>query len=177
MKHLRVQLKNLSASAWQWSGSVPRSVMADHARGDVKGIEGLLDDPECSLSLCQEDRLYHMQGRWRLKVERCCRRCSIHFAWSMSGSFERDFRLGRSQEEGDDVLAFPGLLDTLMVLREEIWLQWPDLVCCQDDCKGLCLQCGADLNKGLCACSSEPEEHPFAALRGLSFADEEAKKK
>ena len=44
---------------------------------------------------------------------------------------------------------------------------------CADDCKGICPQCGKNLNEGACACVAENEavgkNNPFAALKGISF--------
>jgi uncharacterized protein len=37
-------------------------------------------------------------------------------------------------------------------LREAVLLEEPIRTLCADDCKGLCPQCGADLNSGPCGC-------------------------
>jgi uncharacterized protein len=38
---------------------------------------------------------------------------------------------------------------------------------CRDDCKGLCPQCGTNLNRETCTCSPKWEDPRLAALRGL----------
>jgi len=38
---------------------------------------------------------------------------------------------------------------------------------CRDECKGLCAQCGANLNEGECGCEPDRSTHPFAALKAL----------
>jgi len=44
------------------------------------------------------------------------------------------------------------------VVREELALAAPTrLLLCRDDCAGLCLTCGADLNAGPCGCSAPAE--------------------
>jgi uncharacterized protein len=46
---------------------------------------------------------------------------------------------------------------------------------CEEDCKGLCPTCGADLNEGPCACDSSDDidpDNPFAVLRNLKFNEE-----
>jgi uncharacterized protein len=49
-------------------------------------------------------------------------------------------------------------LDIRDVVREELALATPSrLLLCRDDCAGLCLSCGADLNAGPCGCSVPAE--------------------
>jgi len=38
-------------------------------------------------------------------------------------------------------------------IREEIILEHPIRILCREDCRGLCPQCGANLNRQTCACS------------------------
>ena len=40
-------------------------------------------------------------------------------------------------------------------------------VLCQDDCKGLCVHCGANLNVSPCSCESFVVDPRFAELRAL----------
>jgi uncharacterized protein len=49
-------------------------------------------------------------------------------------------------------------IDVRDVVREELVLAAPmRLLLCRDDCAGLCLGCGADLNAGPCGCSAPAE--------------------
>ncbi len=49
-------------------------------------------------------------------------------------------------------------IDVRDVVREELALAAPArLLLCREDCAGLCLSCGADLNAGPCACSAPVE--------------------
>lgn len=43
-------------------------------------------------------------------------------------------------------------LDLLPMVRDAIHLAVPIAPRCRPDCRGLCVECGADLNKGPCAC-------------------------
>ena len=38
---------------------------------------------------------------------------------------------------------------------------------CKDDCKGLCANCGTNLNKATCDCSPQWEDPRLAALKAL----------
>ena len=49
-------------------------------------------------------------------------------------------------------------VDVRDVVREEVALAAPTgLLLCRDDCPGLCVSCGADLNAGPCGCSAPAE--------------------
>jgi uncharacterized protein len=58
----------------------------------------------------------------------------------------------------DDVV----VLDDL--IRQEVILAVPFSPQCRADCRGLCPQCGQDLNVGTCACAPPPDPR-WAALR------------
>ncbi len=49
----------------------------------------------------------------------------------------------------------------------------PTKILCDDDCKGLCSQCGADLNEGLCNCEDDVSFNQFAVLNDLFQDDKE----
>ena len=55
------------------------------------------------------------------------------------------------------------------VLTEQVQLLVPFQPLCKEDCKGICANCGADLNKGRCACSKLQKKSPFSALKNLRF--------
>lgn len=51
------------------------------------------------------------------------------------------------------------------VLSEQLQLQVPFQPLCQENCKGMCPQCGADLNVGRCACAKIATARPFSVLQ------------
>jgi uncharacterized protein len=58
-------------------------------------------------------------------------------------------------------------LELELVLSEQVRLRIPFQPLCKEDCKGVCANCGADLNVGRCACAKILKESPFAALKNL----------
>ena len=65
-------------------------------------------------------------------------------------------------------------LDDLVM--EQIELNLPNRVLCREDCRGLCPQCGADLNLEQCRCS-QPIDPRWQALAGLKAEMDEMEKK
>lgn len=51
-------------------------------------------------------------------------------------------------------------LDITEEIREELMVAIPMNFTCQDDCKGLCLVCGVNLNKQKCKCNIEAVKEP-----------------
>ena len=49
-------------------------------------------------------------------------------------------------------------------LREDIIVSLPIRVLCKEDCKGLCPNCGTDLNKGTCECQPRVDDLPSSAF-------------
>jgi len=52
-------------------------------------------------------------------------------------------------------------------VRQYILMSEPAKPLCQADCKGLCPNCGADLNQGACRCAGEGDDR-WQALAGLN---------
>jgi uncharacterized metal-binding protein YceD (DUF177 family) len=77
---------------------------------------------------------------------------------------------GPEVAEGDlDVFPFDGeTIDLEPLLREQFVLAVPYAPLCRDDCKGLCPQCGIDLNSGTCSCEA-PIDPRLAVLKGLKL--------
>ena len=83
---------------------------------------------------------------------------------------------GDESEEGaevgsEDLDLFPydgETVDLEPLLREQFVLAVPFAPLCREDCKGLCAQCGTDLNTGSCRCEA-PIDPRLAALKGLKL--------
>ncbi len=62
------------------------------------------------------------------------------------------------------------ILNLGLLVSEEIVLNFPSVVTCKEDCKGLCGVCGKNLNFGKCNCDKALENdsnNPFKELRKL----------
>jgi uncharacterized protein len=55
------------------------------------------------------------------------------------------------------------------VLTEQLQLQVPFQPLCKESCKGMCSQCGADLNQGRCACAKLAKNGAFSVLQNLKL--------
>ncbi len=77
-------------------------------------------------------------------------------------------------EEGDTLFLEGNILDLTELIRQMLLVSLPIKPLHDEECKGLCPTCGADLNEGECSCE-RPTGHPaFAALAQLLAQMEEA---
>jgi uncharacterized protein len=49
------------------------------------------------------------------------------------------------------------------LVYDEVLTEWPLKVLCKEDCKGICSQCGANLNHETCSCKHEERLDPRMA--------------
>ncbi len=101
-----------------------------------------------------------VSGTLSTAVEMRCARCSEFFSTTVAVS---DFLRAYPAPDGTDSV------DITEDLREEILLHVPGFAVCGEDCKGMCPQCGANLNEGPCECKMDDGPNPFSALDGLSL--------
>lgn len=60
-----------------------------------------------------------------------------------------------------------GILDLSPLIREEVLIASEHNVLCREDCKGLCMDCGANLNIEECDCPEDNIDPRFAQLKAL----------
>ncbi len=72
-----------------------------------------------------------------------CGRCMKEF------THELEAEVCHFYDKSDDIE-----LDIAEDIREDILLEVPMNPLCSEDCRGLCLKCGADLNQGSCKCDN-----------------------
>ena len=58
-------------------------------------------------------------------------------------------------------------LDVDQLVYEEILLGFPMKVLCQEDCKGICKVCGANLNQGECGCNRTEPDPRMSVIRDI----------
>ena len=68
---------------------------------------------------------------------------------------------------GEFTIDEDGILDLAPLIRELSLLEIPMQVYCREGCKGICAQCGQNLNEGECECEVDDVDPRFAVLRTL----------
>ena len=107
-----------------------------------------------------------VMGSFKAETPVNCARCLAGFKYTIGFSFAEYYK--KQPEEG--MYAYKDeIIDLCAMLEDNVVVNLPTKLLCREDCKGLCSQCGADLNLGCCSCDSEMESaSPFAELDWLS---------
>jgi uncharacterized protein len=118
-----------------------------------------------------------LRGRLSAGLELQCARCLEPVSQEINRDFELLYRplgadAGKDELSVTDAEAEIGYyqgegLQFEDVLREQVLLALPLKVTCRADCKGLCPQCGKNLNEEQCSCSTEVEDPRWAALKDV----------
>jgi uncharacterized protein len=133
----------------------------DQILGDLK-VEYVRGE----LNLTRTDRRILVKGSLQTSVEAECVRCLTPFQLMLNISLEEMLAFSSAVDPiyfvNDD-----GWLNLKGPLREQIVLAMPLQVLCRLDCKGLCIQCGQNLNEGPCSCANDEVDPRLATLKSL----------
>lgn len=95
-----------------------------------------------------------------------CSRCLTPVSVDRNATLSEVY--GTEAELPEDILPYNGeYIDLTETIREILILSEPMKVLCRPDCKGLCPQCGADLNQGPCSCPTDSIDLRMAVLGKL----------
>lgn len=110
-----------------------------------------------------------MSGSIKTCLHGVCDRCATEFSREVEYPIQAVLVEELANEENEDEWVFPleGESANLQdIVRTVFVLNMESKLLCKPDCKGLCCQCGKNLNDGPCSCQKEPDPR-FAALRQL----------
>ena len=126
---------------------------------------------------------FGVSGKPATELEVECSRCVEPFRVPVDATFDLRYmpqaaNTGEGEREvGEEDLttAFyrDGMLDLVDLLREQFMLALPMKPLCTEACRGLCPQCGTNLNKTQCGCAPKWEDPRLAPLKSLLTRDKE----
>jgi uncharacterized protein len=166
-----IDISNIGPEGLLVRGEVPIETLV--LEGDLKAR---LSPPRLEARLSRGARGVALSAHVETRVTLTCVRCLAPFEQSVS----RDFRLTlvmQDPDPGEDSAEPPELPDDLDlypvrsqrvdmsdVVREQVDLSLPMNPVCRSDCRGLCPQCGANLNQKTCDCPSRPADPRWEGL-------------
>ncbi|MDY7229922.1 YceD family protein [Hyalangium rubrum] len=72
-------------------------------------------------------------------------------------------------EDADEVIFDGKTIDLDPIVREQVLLALPMSAVCREDCKGLCAQCGQNLNEKQCGCEQKVIDPRLAPLMNIKL--------
>lgn len=136
-------------------------------------------DVRWSGCVAREGGRIRFSGTIRGSLEVACDRCLDPSCLEVSGEFDLFFEQRDDLEyeenaeieleEPDTRTAFMTgtRLDVAEVIAEQLQLAIPMKPLCRDDCRGLCPECGQNLNNATCDCTVPAVHLPFGVLQTL----------
>lgn len=162
---------------------IPEEGLERHVRfsrddlGQLKlsvALEGVLD---ARVKLHRIGRRVLLKGTLAGSMDLECSRCLGRFSFPFAGAFETYLEVAPSRESEeekelsrDDLDVQPlrgGAVDLGEIIAEQVHLVVPYKALCSESCRGMCSQCGADLNANDCSCSESGTDPRWDALRDL----------
>lgn len=119
----------------------------------------------------------HVETRAQLECDRCLQLVelpvSADFALEyITGSDYESSSAAALSEEELAVSVFDGeSIDVDEIVKEQILLAVPARTRCREECKGICPECGTDLNARQCNCADEEVDPRWAALQSFKNTD------
>ncbi|MDO4534713.1 MAG: YceD family protein [Clostridium perfringens] len=99
-------------------------------------------------------------------VKMQCSRCLKIFSHNINLNICEEFT-NNSDKEDDSITFFEGDLYLSEVIVNNVISTLPIKKLCKKDCKGLCHECGTDLNLGTCNCNNNDIDIRMAKLMDL----------
>ncbi len=115
------------------------------------------------------ERKLEIDGKAKVTLLISCNRClnNVEVDFDIHIQEEFDFNV-KDEDEINELKEANYLneydLDLDLLVQNEIILDFPMKVLCNNNCKGLCSSCGTNLNKGSCSCESTSLDPRMANL-------------
>ena len=138
-----------------------------------------------NLRLQKTGQIVEVDGSFVTRVAMVCSHCLQDFEQELCGDFALTYtprKNGSEPVETDEVEEVEldtdelGLvyykdetLDLFQSLQEQVVMALPIAPVCQEDCRGLCPECGCILSNETCNCEKKLFNNKFSALAGLKL--------
>ena len=119
-----------------------------------------------------------IEGKAKLVLKMNCDRCLKEVDEVINLDFFREVfapdEIAESTDDECDQSFMEGYqLNVEDLINDEILLSLPMKVLCKEDCKGICRQCGKDLNEGECGCDTFVPDPRMAVIKDIFNANKE----
>ncbi|UCD17613.1 MAG: DUF177 domain-containing protein [Candidatus Zixiibacteriota bacterium] len=147
---------------------------ADPLEGAVEGVS-FRDVVKMRINLQKVKEEYYCHGLVSAQIEVECSRCLEMFKTELATEMECVIKTG----EGKPVLSSgvmeeciylkqnEHVVDLTDVVRQALTLALPLKPVCREECRGLCPNCGVNLNEEECDCSEDEIDERWEGLRNL----------
>jgi uncharacterized protein len=175
-----ISVQDLEVKPLQFAEELPAgridfgSEISQQGTLSAKGRADLVEEHHGGKQTVQDIRFV---GSFSGTFELACSRCLEAVKAKVGEDFDLLYRPLMSGKQGDEISIneaeteigfFKGNgLELEDVIKEQVLLSLPVKPLCKEACKGLCPQCGQNLNTGKCDCTTNVQDPRWAALEAL----------
>ena len=136
--------------------SVPHSYEFDFSKEELGGVFPFTTPVKLEGEIVNTAGIVTVDATISFVLETRCDRCAAEVKLPFEVKMEHGLVSSLNDEENDDYILVEDMkLDIEELTSEDIYLALPGKILCKEDCKGVCMTCGADLNEGPCGCEKE----------------------
>ena len=131
-------------------------------------------------NLTRTDQSILAKGSLKTEIEVTCSRCLKYFTCPLHLDIEEEYfpvtdvvtgvPIDLPEEPGYFTIDEHHIIDLNEAVRQYATLAVPMKPLCREDCAGLCLKCGYDLNQGSCRCPPQETDPRWSELSKLAVA-------
>lgn len=110
------------------------------------------------------NKIVTVEGDIEFKFKINCYSCNDEFEYMQKMNIKETFMQSPNEDE------YPILseqIDLEQAIKDNLILRLPTRFLCKEDCKGICQDCGKNLNNGKCNCTDSKIDPRFEKLRQL----------
>jgi uncharacterized protein len=162
---MKIFIQNLEDGIYEFTGAVTAAELAlpeAQAYPDEIKVRALVD---------RLDNIFRIRITIHTVLHLVCDRCLENFTSDFHEELDRIYQVGSGALDGDDEVEFipegSREIDLCNALNETFIIARPIRVVCKEACKGLCSNCGTNLNLKSCACSKESIDPRLEKLKLL----------
>ncbi len=125
------------------------------------------------LALHKQHNQIILETNLNVKANFDCDRCNTSYEVLLFADYRMVYLFGKISEQNEDTLNVVHLpIDASEIVldndvRDYAMLAIPMRKLCKDDCKGLCVSCGKNLNEGQCSCKNESMDERWMPLQNI----------
>lgn len=150
---MKIETALVPVEGVKYEADEPASIM-DYATDDCR----FPNPVHVNFQIKMVSRILYVSGTITTTALTNCHRCNTAVEYTVTSPrylFEQEIK-------------HPGeIIDLTQSIQEDIILTLPQKYLCSSECRGLCPQCGQNLNEKKCGCEKVRPKGPFSALDDL----------
>jgi uncharacterized protein len=113
------------------------------------------------------NEVFNLSGIATTKLLLTCSRCLNKFPFDIKMDINEELSTNAINEDSEIISIKNDNIDIYEIIENNLVIHMPVKRLCNEECKGLCQQCGTNLNCGECSCDSINVDPRLAKLKDL----------